>query len=39
MASTGSNFDAEKAGITPDIRPIKVDNPKPRNMLQMRAQT
>ena len=33
MASTGSNREAEIAGITPDINPINVDKPKPKNIL------
>jgi hypothetical protein len=34
MASTGSNLDADIAGITPEIKPISVESEKPRNMFQ-----
>jgi hypothetical protein len=33
MASTGSNLEADMAGITPDNNPIKVDNENPKNIL------
>lgn len=32
MASTGSNRDADIAGIAPEINPIKDDKPNPKNM-------
>ncbi len=34
MASTGSNFDAEIAGITPEIRPMPVESAKPKKILK-----
>lgn len=34
IASTGSNLDAEIAGITPDINPIKEERPKPKKMFE-----
>lgn len=34
MASTGSSLDAEIAGITPEIKPIKVESEKPINIFQ-----
>jgi hypothetical protein len=34
MASTGSSLDADIAGITPEINPIKVESEKPKNMFQ-----
>jgi hypothetical protein len=33
IASTGSNFEAEIAGIIPEINPIKAANPEPNNIL------
>lgn len=33
MASTGSNFEAEIAGIIPDIKPIKMAKPEPSIIL------
>ncbi len=33
MASTGSNLEAEIAGIIPAINPIKAAKPEPSNML------
>lgn len=33
MASTGSNLEADMAGITPDNKPIKVDKENPKNTL------
>lgn len=32
MASTGSNLEAEIAGIIPEINPIKAANPEPNNI-------
>ena len=32
MASTGSNRDAEIAGITPEINPIRVDKENPKSI-------
>jgi hypothetical protein len=32
IASTGSNLEAEIAGIIPEISPIKAANPDPNNM-------
>ena len=34
MASTGSNRDAEIAGITPEIKPIAVESKNPNSMLE-----
>ncbi len=34
IASTGSNREAEIAGIIPDIKPINVDKAKPRKILK-----
>ena len=33
IASTGSNFEAEIAGIIPEINPINAANPEPNNIL------
>ncbi len=33
IASTGSNLEAEIAGIIPEINPIKAANPEPINIL------
>lgn len=33
MASTGSNLEAEIAGIIPEINPIKAAKPEPNNIL------
>lgn len=32
IASTGSNFEAEMAGMIPEIKPINAANPEPINM-------
>ena len=32
IASTGSNFEADIAGIIPDIKPIKAAKPEPSNI-------
>ena len=34
IASTGSNLEAEIAGIIPEINPIKAANPEPINILE-----
>lgn len=34
MASTGSNFEAEIAGIIPEINPITAETAKPTNIFQ-----
>ena len=34
IASTGSNLEAEIAGIIPEINPIKAANPEPNNMFE-----
>ena len=34
MASTGSNFEAEIAGIIPEINPINAANPEPKSIFE-----
>ena len=35
IASTGSNFEAEIAGIIPAIKPIKAAKPEPNNIFEV----